>query len=191
VLHHFADSLATVEILDHRAGGHRERLRLGSFSKLLAPGLRLGWLLASTSRVKELLEAGWLGSGGGPNHLTAMIVHELATVGGLDRNLESIGPAYAERAGALVAELQEVLPRGSELEHPTGGFFAWVRLPDGRDAAELLPRAENLGVSFAPGARFGVPGAPEPLNALRLGFCGHSPEELREGAQRLGRALEA
>lgn len=165
-------------------------VRLGSFSKLLAPGLRLGWLLASPGRVRNLLAAGWLGSGGGPNHLTAMIVHDLAVEGGLDRNLDSVGAAYAERAGALVGELRSVLPEGSQLASPTGGFFVWVRLPDRFDAGELLARAERLGVSFAPGARFGVPGGPQPRNALRLGFCGNSPSELREGARRLGRALE-
>jgi 2-aminoadipate transaminase len=165
-------------------------VRLGSFSKLLAPGLRLGWLLASSERVAHLLEAGWLGSGGGPNHLTAMIVHQLAVDGGLDGNLESIGPAYAERAEALVTELRRVLPRGSQLDSPTGGFFVWVRLPERFDTGEILPLAERLGVSFAPGARFGVPGAPLLKNALRLGFCGHPPDELREGARRLGRALE-
>lgn len=165
-------------------------IRLGSFSKLLAPGLRLGWLVAGTELVGDLLSAGWLDSGGGPNHLTAMIVHQLAVEGGLDRNLSVIVPAYAERAEALVTELGKVLPRGSRFELPTGGFFVWVRLPDRFNTRDLLPRAERLGVSFAPGARFGVPGAPQPVNAMRLGFCGHSPEELREGARRLGRALD-
>lgn len=165
-------------------------IRLGSFSKVLAPGLRLGWLLSGRETVDQLLRAGWLDSGGGPNHLTSMIVHRLAVEGGVDRNLEVVGPAYAERAEALVGSLREVLPSGSAIEPATGGFFVWLRLPDHFDTAELLARAERLGVSFAPGARFGVPGAKLPSNAMRLAFCGYSPQQLRVGAQRLGQALE-
>ncbi len=166
-------------------------IRLGSFSKLLAPGLRLGWLLASSERVTRLLEAGWLDSGGGPNHLTAMIVHRIALDGALERNLETVTRAYAERADALVRELRRVLPAGSRLDPPDGGFYVWVGLPGAVDTRELLPRAERAGVSFAPGSRFGVPGAPQPSDRIRLAFSGHSPERLREGARRLGRALEA
>ena len=165
-------------------------IRLGSFSKLLAPGLRLGWLLAASERVERMLAAGWLDSGGGPNHMTAMIVHRVAEQGDLDRNLSEVSPAYAERAAALVGALREVLPEGSRLQPARGGFFVWVELPDGLDTGELLPRAERAGVGFAPGFRFGLPGGPQPTSAMRLAFCGNSPDRLVEGVRRLGRALE-
>jgi DNA-binding transcriptional MocR family regulator len=165
-------------------------IRLGSFSKLLAPGLRLGWLLAAPEQVEQMLAAGWLESGGGPNHMTAMIVHRIVEQGDLDRNLSKVSPAYAERAAALVGALREVLPEGSRLQPASGGFFVWAQLPESVDTAELLPLAERAGVGFAPGFRFGLPGGPQPTSAIRLAFCGNSPELLVEGARRLGRALE-
>ena len=108
-----------------------------------------------------------------------MIVHQLAVDGGLDGNLSRSGRHTLSGLRRWLRSSGDVLPRGSQLDSPTGGFFVWVRLPERFDTGEMLPLAERLGVSFAPGARFGVPGAPLPKNALRLGFCGHPPEELR------------
>jgi 2-aminoadipate transaminase len=118
-----------------------------------------------------------------------MLVHRIARDGVLDEHVATIRAAYAERRDALVEALGPVLPEGASLDVPGGGFFVWVTLPTATDAQDLLVEAEAAGVGFVPGGRFGLPGAPHPSHALRLAFCGHPPERLREGVRRLAGAL--
>jgi DNA-binding transcriptional MocR family regulator len=164
-------------------------LRLGSFAKLLAPGLRVGWLVGPRPQVERLAAAGWLDSGGGTSHFAATVVLRLATGGAVDAHLATLQDAYAARRDALAAALREALPPGSQVPVPAGGFFLWATLPRGADAERLLPRAERGGVGYLPGRRFALPGAPVDEGALRLAFSWHSADVLREGARRLGRAL--
>ena len=164
-------------------------VRLGSFAKLVAPGLRVGWLTTAPERVERLAAAGWLDSGGGPNHFTAMALARIGSGGAIDRHLVGLRAAYAERRDVLALALREALPAGSSVAPAAGGFFLWVTLPAGADAAAFLPHAEAAGVGYVPGARFGLPGAPVPHASLRVAFCAHPVETLREGARRLGRAL--
>jgi 2-aminoadipate transaminase len=162
-------------------------IRLGSFAKSLAPGLRLGWLTADSETVTRITGGGLLDSGGGINHFTAMTVAALCESGGFDAQVERLRAAYRERRDALVAGLREHLPPGCSLEAPGGGFFAWVRLPEGLDAAAALARAEAAGVAYIPGSRFHLDGGG--AHALRLAFSLYPPAELREAARRLGEAL--
>jgi 2-aminoadipate transaminase len=164
-------------------------LRLGSFAKLVAPGLRVGWIAAPRERIDRLAAAGWLDSGGGASHFTAMVLATMGPQGAIDRHVALLRTAYAARRDALAAALREALPAGSRVATPGGGFFIWATLPGGADAAALLPRAEAAGVGYVPGARFGLPGAPVPHASLRVAFCGHPEATLSEGARRLGRAL--
>lgn len=164
-------------------------LRLGSFAKLVAPGLRVGWLTGSPDLVSRLAAAGWLDSGGGTSHFAAMALTTMGGGGAIDHHIARLCAAYAVRRDALVDALHEALPPGSRVASPGGGFFVWATLPGAADAAALLPRAEAAGVGYVPGARFGLPGAPVPHSSLRLAFCAHPAETLREGARRLGQAL--
>ncbi len=162
-------------------------VRLGSFAKSLAPGLRLGWLTADAATVARIADGGLLDSGGGVNHFTAMAVAALCEAGDFDAQVERLRAAYRERRDALVAALREHLPPSCAVDSPAGGFFVWVRLPQGADASALLPAAERAGVSYIPGARFHLDGAG--ANTLRLAFSLYGPAELREAARRLGGAL--
>ncbi len=161
--------------------------RLGSFSKSLGPGLRLGWLTAGRELVTRLIEGGLLDSGGGINHYTALVVAELCDAGDYDRNLDHLRGAYRERRDALVSALQAHLPPGCTVYSPGGGFFVWVELPAGADARALLPAAEAAGVSFIPGASFHLDGRGQ--SALRLAISLHPAERLTDAARRLGAAL--
>ena len=160
---------------------------LGSFSKVLAPGLRVGWAaapewmrrplqLASESTVicasplSQALAADYIA-----HHDFRGIISRAAGV-------------YAERAAALMGALEGRLPEGSTLTHPQGGFFSWVTLPEGWSTAELLDAAIDEKVVFVPGASFCAPGEGE--RELRLAFSFETPEHLAEGARRLGRAVE-
>ena len=162
-------------------------VRLGSFSKVLAPGLRLGWMLASPEIVRRCTGSGLLDSGGGVNHFTAHVVAALMELGLLDRQAERLRAAYRERRDALLAGLGKYLPEGCHWVSPGGGFFVWLRLPAGVDSEVFLPVAEAAGVSFVPGARFFTGGGGGEY--CRLAFTLVSLEELEEGARRLGGAL--
>jgi DNA-binding transcriptional MocR family regulator len=159
-------------------------VRLGSFAKSLAPGLRLGWLTAGAATTGRIIDSGLLDSGGGVNHFTALIVAQFCASGRYNQQIAQLRAAYRARRDALLAGLSTYLPPGCEWTMPGGGFFVWVRLPQGLDTAELLPRAEAAGVAYIPGARFHTAGGG--ANALRLAFSLYKPEELLDAAARLG-----
>lgn len=162
-------------------------IRLGSFAKSLAPGLRLGWLSADAATVARITGGGMLDSGGGVNHFTAVMVGALCMAGDFDAQVARLKAAYRERRDTLFAALQEHLPPEYGFEKPAGGFFQWVRLPAGTTALELLPRAEAHGVAFIPGPRFHLDGGG--THSLRLAFSLYGPADLREAAVRLGNAV--
>jgi 2-aminoadipate transaminase len=162
--------------------------RMGSFAKVLAPGLRLGWLTGGAALVGRLVSSGLRDSGGGTSHFAAMVVAELCASGRFEEHVARLRVAYRARRDALLSALAIHLPPGCRVSMPAGGYFVWVTLPAGLDAAELLPRAEATGVSFLPGARFHLEGG-RGTNALRLAFSLHTPEELAEAAQKLGEVI--
>jgi 2-aminoadipate transaminase len=161
--------------------------RLGSFAKSLAPGLRLGWLTGGPALIGRVAGCGLLDSGGGTNHFTAMAVAELCAAGLFDAHVERLRTTYRARRDALLQALAEHLPPGCAWTAPAGGYFTWVTLPSGVEAAELLPRAEAAGVAYLPGTRFYLDGSG--ASALRLAFSLYPPDELAEAARRLGQAI--
>lgn len=163
--------------------------RVGSFAKSLAPGLRLGWITGPAAVVGRLVDGGLRTSGGGLNHYTGLTVAALCADGHFEVNVARLREAYRLRRDALLEALAEFMPAGTAWVKPAGGFFVWVTLPDGRDAAEVLARAQTHGVVFHPGARFCLDGAGR--SALRLAFSYYDPASLVEGVRRLGQALRA
>ena len=174
-------------------------IRLGSFSKILAPGLRLGWLIAAPEMVARCVSSGLLDSGGGVNHFTAHAAAAYLDLGLLDGHIERLRTAYRERRDALLDGLARFMPPHCRWTAPGGGFFIWVQLPEGYDSSTLLPIAEQAGVSYVPGARFCTGGGGERHTApaataggcrcLRLAFSLLSAAELAEGARRLGEVI--
>jgi DNA-binding transcriptional MocR family regulator len=162
-------------------------IRLGSFSKILAPGLRLGWLLAPPAVVDRCNDSGLLDSGGGLSHLVAHGAGEFIRMGLLDAHVARLRQSYRARCDALLDALAEHMPASVAWTRPGGGFFVWLTLPEGIDSEDLLPRAAREGVAFVPGSRFCCCGGCE--RNLRLAFSFLSEEELRDGAKRLARSL--
>ena len=163
-------------------------VRLGSFSKVLAPGLRLGWMLAAPEVVRCCAGSGMFDSGGGVNHFTAHVVAAFVRLGLLDGQVERLRASYRQRRDVLLDALASHLPEGCDWVRPGGGFFGWVRLPPGVDSDALLPVAESAGVAFVPGARFHAGGGGE--RYCRLAFTLLSIEDLDEGVRRLGDVLD-
>jgi DNA-binding transcriptional MocR family regulator len=162
-------------------------VRVGSYAKVLAPGLRLGWMLASPDLVRRCAGCGLLDSGGGVNHFTAHVVASFIELGLLDPHVERLRASLRERRNILLAALARHLPSGCTWNPTLGGFFVWVRLPAGADSAAILPAAEAAGVSYLPGERFYAEGGGQ--HYLRLSFSLLAPEQLAEGAARLGKVL--
>ncbi|GAB4445911.1 MAG: PLP-dependent aminotransferase family protein [Chloroflexi bacterium OHK40] len=163
-------------------------VRLGSYAKVLAPGLRLGWMLAAPELVARCTGSGLLDSGGGVNHFTAMVVASLIEQGGLDAHLEALRAGLRARRDALLAALARYLPNTCTWNPVLGGYFVWVRLPQGFDAEALLPVAEQAGVAYLPGQRFFVGTGGQQY--LRLSFSLLPIDQLEEGARRLGGLLK-
>lgn len=162
-------------------------ISLGSFSKILAPGLRLGWIQAHPDKIKPLVTSGLLDSGGGLNPFASAIVRELLEVGDLDKNIANLKVAYRSRLAAMEAVLNRELPQ-AEFLTPQGGFFFWVRLP-GVDAEQLQQKARDFNVGFRPGIRFSSKGGMR--DYIRLCYAFYEEEKIEEGIRRLGQCLKS
>jgi DNA-binding transcriptional MocR family regulator len=161
-------------------------LRIGSFAKTVAPGLRLGFLTGDPSVVRTLAARGMVDSGGGVNHTTALAMAAFGGSGDYDRHLARIRAGYRARRDALTAALREHAP-ATPFRPPAGGWFVWLELPPAAPADGLLPHARRHGMSFLPGARCYVTGAG--THRIRLSFSMFDPPDLAEAARRLGTAL--
>ncbi|MGW0708586.1 aminotransferase-like domain-containing protein [Streptomyces sp. NPDC002643] len=159
---------------------------LGSFSKVMAPGMRLGWLRAPAGLRRACAVAKQAAD------LHTPTVNQLAAARYLaDRDLDAhvaeVAAAYRERRDAMLAALPGALPEGSTWNRPEGGMFLWARLPSSYDTTALLPRVVEQDVAYVPGAPF-YAGEPDRAT-LRLCFVTQTPEEIREGVRRLGKGL--
>ena len=162
-------------------------LRMGSFSKSLAPGLRLGWISGPSALVGRIIDGGVLASGGGLNPIIALAVAEYAEAGKYASNVARLRDVFRSRSAALVGAIREALPDAT-LAEPEGGYFVWLRLPGGLSAASLLSAADAAGVTYQPGSRFDASGTIDP-SWLRLSFARYGEEALVEGARRLGQVV--
>ncbi|MDX2914355.1 aminotransferase-like domain-containing protein [Streptomyces griseiscabiei] len=172
-------------IASYPGAGDRTVL-LGSFSKVMAPGMRLGWLRAPTGLRRACAVAKQAAD------LHTPTVNQLAAARYLaDRDLDAhvarVAAAYRERRDAMLDGLAAALPEGSSWNRPEGGMFLWARLPSSYDTTALLPRVVEQDVAYVPGAPF-YAGEPD-RSTLRLCFVTQTPEEIREGLRRLGAGL--
>ncbi|MBU2665089.1 PLP-dependent aminotransferase family protein [Actinoplanes bogorensis] len=156
-------------------------IRLGTFSKTVAPGLRLGWINAGPSTVIELARLGAVHSGGGVNHTTAMTMAVFGGSGAYGKHVLTLRQRYRAQRDALIPAADD---------RPDGGWFWWKELPDGIDAESLLPVAERYGVSFVPGTAFFLDGQ-SGHDRVRLSFSHLPPADLREAARRLDVAIRS
>lgn len=160
---------------------------LGTFSKTLAPGLRVGWVLAPPSIRDKLIlanEAAILS----PSPFTQLVISEYLHTADWRAQIADFRDVYRERRDALLTALDQHLP-GLSWTVPEGGFYVWLTLPDGLDSREMLPRAVEKLVAYTPGTAFYADGGGR--QNIRLSFSYPTPEFIREGVRRLATVIDA
>jgi DNA-binding transcriptional MocR family regulator len=157
-----------------------------SFSKTVCPGVRVGYLVgpaAMIATIQKLATNTYIA----PNMLAQSVVHQFCASGALDRSIETVKAALAERVQLLVAALERELP-DARYQAPEGGYFMWVELPEGTDVDAIFEEAKERGVAFVKGTDFLLEGGE---NTLRLAYSGVTADQIDEGVQRLAAAVKA
>jgi 2-aminoadipate transaminase len=161
---------------------------LSTFSKTLAPGLRIAWVVAPESVISRLVQM----KQGSDLHTATfcqMVAYEVARDGFLDRHVRRIREVYGERRDAMLRALERHFPEGVRWTKPKGGLFLWITLPEGLDSTALLREAlDGEKVAFVPGASFFPKGGGERTCRLNFSYC--DPETIEEGIRRLARVVE-
>ncbi len=162
-------------------------LSLGSFSKILAPGLKLGWMQAKPNLLAQFTGCGYLDSGGGLNPFVSSIVGSVIELGFQESYLERLRKIYKNRTGTLSSALRQSIP-ALEFREPSGGYFIWARLPDGANSESLLVHAKMHKVRFQPGIRFSCNQGFR--DHIRLCFAYYGEKDLEKGVERLARVIK-
>ena len=157
---------------------------LGSFSKILAPGIKLGWVQANPKLVDRYTYSGSNFSGGN-NNFAASIIDVAIRDGLLADHMANLRDTYRHRVGVMASGLTSALP-GARFQVPGGGYYFWLTLPDGIDATALERQALEAGVTLRPGPAFSGEGLF--TNCVRLCFALSESDEIAEGLRRLGTA---
>ena len=164
---------------------------LSTFSKTLAPGLRLGWIVAPPDVIAKLVQLKQ-GADLHTSTFTQVVAYEVAKDNFLDEHVKLIRKVYRERRDVMLESLKKYFPPEVTWTHPQGGLFLWVTLPEGMDCNKLFQTALNENVAFVPGdcfyARNGFNG--EGCRHMRLNFSYGQPEQIREGIRRLSVAIK-
>ncbi len=162
-------------------------LSFGSFSKILGPGLRLGWIQTNPELMRVLMASGALVSGGNFNHFTSHVVRQLLESGELAPFVAHLRTSYAARAEAMDTALRTHLGDVVTWQKPQGGYFFWLELPSLADAAELQAAARGAATGFLPGTACSTGAGLK--NCLRLSFAHYAVPDIQEGIARLAKAL--
>lgn len=153
-----------------------------TLSKILAPGLRIGWVIAPPQVNKKMVQAKQ-GADLQSSTFDQYVAYELVKDEWLNEHIELIKKVYKERRDAMLNAFEKYMPEGTTWTKPAGGLFLWLRLPDGCDTVKLFPMAVEEKVAYVPGEPFYPNGGP--TNTMRMNFSASKPEVIDEGVRRL------
>lgn len=184
--------IPTVEYLDDQLHGngtsyHGNVIYLSTFSKILAPGIRLAWVVATPEIIQKLVTA----KQGADLHTSTfnqIVAYEVGRKGFLDEHIKRINSVYKERRDIMLEELEKNMPEGVKWTKPLGGLFLWASLPEKCNSKELLIKAVEKKVAFVPGESFYPNGGG--LNTMRLNFSNAQPDMIRIGIRRLAETIK-
>lgn len=168
--------------------GQGNILSLGSFSKIMAPGLRLGWIQTSLRLMEHLLDSGVINSGGTFNQFTSLVMREAIEQGLQAKFLKRLRETYARRVEVMDAALRSRFGGRARWRKPRGGYFFWLEFEDGIDTTALRAAADDYRIGFQPGRNSSSRNALG--NCLRLSFAHYGEEQIREGVERLARLFD-
>jgi 2-aminoadipate transaminase len=171
-----------------RADDDQQVIYLGSFSKTIASGLRVGWAVAPHGVREKLVLAAESAVLCPSNYAQLTVSEYLATQPWRDQ-VKVFRELYRERRDALLDSMEQLMPAGTTWTVPQGGFYSWVTLPEGLDSKAMLPRAVAALVAYVPGTGFFVDG--QGRDSLRLSYCYPDPDRIREGVRRLAGVVES
>jgi 2-aminoadipate transaminase len=191
-LRYEGENLPAVEVLDSQTRAQSDCysgnvIYLSTFSKTLAPGIRLAWVIAPPEVITKLIMA----KQGADLHTSTfnqIVAFEVGRGGFLDQHVKLIRKTYRERRDVMIDTLEEHMPDGVSWTKPKGGLFLWVTLPDTVDSTDLFKDALEQHVAFVPGAPFFAEGGGH--NTMRLNFSNAKPEMINEGIARLAKAVK-
>ncbi|MEX0709042.1 MAG: PLP-dependent aminotransferase family protein [Woeseia sp.] len=162
---------------------------LGSFSKILAPGMRLGWIQTDARHMDRLLASGVVNSGGSFNHYSSHMVRNLIEAGLLTEFIKQLRRTFLSRVEAMDRALREHVRDRALWMVPQGGYFFWLELAADVDAERLRKHADDFQTGFQPGPLFS-PGPGSLRNFIRLSFAHYTEPDIEEGVARIGRLLD-
>ncbi|HSJ57134.1 MAG TPA: PLP-dependent aminotransferase family protein, partial [Anaerolineae bacterium] len=169
---------------------HKENvIYLSTFSKTLAPGLRLGWIVAPEQVIARFVQAKQ-GCDLNTSALVQYLAYDICQRGLLRAHVRKIRDCYRERRDAMLRAMEEHFPPEASWTRPQGGLFLWARVPEYLDTEELLKVAVEEKVAFVPGMAFYPPGVDDGRCCMRLNFSYCAPDVIEEGIKRLGRAIK-
>lgn len=160
---------------------------LGSFSKVVAPGFRMGWICAKKDLMEKLIIAKQ-GSDLHSNYFTQRVLHQFLVDNDLDEHIEKIKEVYKKQRDLMVDLVTEHFPKEVKLTNPEGGMFLWATLPPNASSLELFDLAVKEKVAFVPGSPFYVDDTGN--NTMRLNFSNSDPEKIEIGVQRLAKVIK-
>jgi len=162
-------------------------LSLGSFSKIMAPGLRLGWIQGSKSLMERILACGVVNSGGSFNHFTSQVMRHALDLGLQQAMVDHLRAAYRRRVDAMDDALRAEIGEAARWDKPLGGYFFWLELRESANTMQLKEQATKHGTGLQPGPIFShEDGFP---NFIRLSFAHYRRDQIRDGVKRLGALL--
>jgi 2-aminoadipate transaminase len=162
---------------------------IGSFSKTLAPGLRLGWLVGAEESIQYCVNCGVTQMGGGANPFVARMVAEYCRSGDLEKHIRHLQSLYKTRCDVALAALKQYMPPDTKWTYPRGGFFIWLSLPENVFAQDVKRMALEQGVLVSAGEGFFVNSGDGEHN-LRLAYSRAKPEDIEVGIRILARVIE-
>ena len=191
-LRYEGDHLPSIVVLDDQFRNKGDNyfrgnvIYLSTFSKILAPGIRLGWVIAPQEVIRRLVQA----KQGTDLHTATfnqVIAHEISREGFIDRHINKIRKVYGERRNIMLESMDRYFPPEVDWTHPLGGLFLWGILPEYLNSADVLTDAVEQNVAFVPGKPFHPSGGGH--NTMRINFSNATPEMIEEGIMRLGKVL--
>ncbi len=185
------ESIPPVYVLDdaireNKGSYNGNVIYLSTYSKILAPGIRLAWVVAPPEVIRKLVQAKQ-GCDLNTSTFNQIVTYEVSKDGFIDRHVQKIVACYRERRNVMLDSLAEFMPAGVYWTHPHGGLFLWATLPENISTVEIFPKAVSEKVAYVPGESFFPRGGGQ--NTMRLNFSYSDPVKIVNGIERLARVI--